>query len=216
MEHTESQNVERYLLDELNEQEAEAFEEHYFDCLTCTEDLRIGMALLEGGRQLVREEQQPKVAPVVSIDEHRPRRVPAWAAAVAASFITVLAGVPFLIRTPAPAFAIGTSADLAGMRSPGDDAHTILVKDGQPVVFLTEIPPEPPYAQYEIRVLDSRGTALTSLPVSPEQAKNLVPVVCRELGAGTYQLTIVGIEPAGQRAEIDSKRFIVKRQGSTS
>jgi hypothetical protein len=51
MTHTEALNTlapERYLLDEMAETERDAFEDHYFACLDCAEEVRIGGLMREG------------------------------------------------------------------------------------------------------------------------------------------------------------------------
>ena len=76
MDHAEAVQTnatERYLLGELNAAEVDAFEEHYFDCMSCADDVRTGVQLLDGGRQLVREPASTKTA-VVSMAAHRARR----------------------------------------------------------------------------------------------------------------------------------------------
>jgi hypothetical protein len=40
----------RYLLDEMSGSEREAFEEHYFSCHDCADELRAGAALIEGAK----------------------------------------------------------------------------------------------------------------------------------------------------------------------
>lgn len=53
MTHQESVNTlasERYLLEEMTELERHAFEEHFFDCADCAEDVRVGAYLREGAR----------------------------------------------------------------------------------------------------------------------------------------------------------------------
>ena len=44
--------VEKYLLDEFDSGNREAFEEHYFSCHECAEELKATVALLERGREL--------------------------------------------------------------------------------------------------------------------------------------------------------------------
>lgn len=53
MEHSEAANghaVERYLLGEMTEPEAEAFELHFFECTVCKEELASGALLVENLR----------------------------------------------------------------------------------------------------------------------------------------------------------------------
>jgi len=50
-----TQAVERYLLGEMPLEEREAFEEHYFSCRECAEDLRAGSALTRDLKQVLRD-----------------------------------------------------------------------------------------------------------------------------------------------------------------
>jgi hypothetical protein len=43
--------VERYLLDEMSEEHRQTFEEHYFQCETCADDLRVATAMLQGAKE---------------------------------------------------------------------------------------------------------------------------------------------------------------------
>ena len=79
-----------------------------------------------------------------------------------------------------------------------------------------DIPPDPPYLRYEVRVMDPSGKVVETKPITKIDAKDTLTLSFRERGAGTYKLVIVGIEPAGQRAEVANTPFIIKRPGSTS
>lgn len=52
----QEQLVERYLLNELSESERDQFEEHYFDCLDCAEEVRQGAHFTAGARHVLREQ----------------------------------------------------------------------------------------------------------------------------------------------------------------
>src|SRR5271167_1399409 len=59
MDHNEAvrlQAVEKYLLRELPPAQLEEYEEHYFDCPACAEDLKTAVAFMESTRQVFREE----------------------------------------------------------------------------------------------------------------------------------------------------------------
>jgi hypothetical protein len=66
MDHLQAENsmaCERYLLDEMSEQERNSFEDHYFSCLECAEDLRLAGLMRDGVRAgLV--ESRPAVVPI--------------------------------------------------------------------------------------------------------------------------------------------------------
>ncbi|MGI8988431.1 MAG: hypothetical protein ACR2I2_02465 [Bryobacteraceae bacterium] len=53
---TELQAVERYLLDELDSSQKEGFEEHFFTCAECAEDVKAGAALTDNLRAVARDE----------------------------------------------------------------------------------------------------------------------------------------------------------------
>jgi hypothetical protein len=53
MTHTEAASSlasERYLLDEMNEAEQDAFETHFFECSECAEDVKMGALMTAGAR----------------------------------------------------------------------------------------------------------------------------------------------------------------------
>jgi len=62
--------VERYLLDELSPPERDAFEEHYFGCPECAEELRVTAAFLSAARRELRRDGMvqplPEAAPAPS------------------------------------------------------------------------------------------------------------------------------------------------------
>jgi hypothetical protein len=66
MDHLQAENsmaCERYLLDEMTEEERNSFEDHYFSCLECAEDLRLAGLMRDGARAgLV--ESRPTVVPI--------------------------------------------------------------------------------------------------------------------------------------------------------
>jgi len=83
MDHQEAVSLgatERYLLGTLGDEQREAFEEHYFSCLECAEDLRAGMAVVAVARWL--PESRPDALPHGS--DVTPRQTPVITAAQAA------------------------------------------------------------------------------------------------------------------------------------
>ncbi len=66
--------VDRYLLDDLPAVERQDFEEHFFSCLECSNELRNGAIFIENARAVMREESSVPVA----INEAARRRPPFW------------------------------------------------------------------------------------------------------------------------------------------
>ncbi|HEX8409733.1 MAG TPA: hypothetical protein VF883_12800 [Thermoanaerobaculia bacterium] len=227
MDHTDAtatQATERYLLGELNAEETNAFEEHYFDCHLCAEDVRTGTAFFEGGRRLVREEreQERPVAPVAQIDEHpRWRR---WIPAAAAAMFAYLTMVPLLMRTAAPVakpmFALSGAAGI-----PIDSQNRGEVGDGEPIVpplitlkgdepgvLFYDLPGDEEHTRFQVRVLGPDGKVFETRLFTKEEVADGAPrhLVLQGAEAGTYFLEISAAGPAGQFKEISRRPFVVK------
>ncbi len=72
--------AERYLLDEMAEPDREQFEEHYFQCEECADDLRAAAAMVRGARagMTARSASTGPTGQVVSIAEARASARRAW------------------------------------------------------------------------------------------------------------------------------------------
>lgn len=206
---TATQATERYLLGELNAEETSAFEEHYFDCRLCAEDVRAGMAFFEGGRRLVREEreQERPVAPVAQIDEHpRWRR---WIPAAAAAMFAYLTMVPVLMRGPAPMAVVELGqplhAPVAELRDGAANAITVTGKE--PVLF-TVPATEENHLSYQVRLLDPAGHVLKTRVFKQEETLDRLSLTIHGVEPGVYHLSISAGEPL---REIGRIRVVVKR-----
>ena len=77
--------VERYLLEEMSEIERFAFEDHYFDCVECADDLRIAAKLREAVKDGLVAHAAPAQIVAMPVqrarDRWRPSVVVPWAAA---------------------------------------------------------------------------------------------------------------------------------------
>ena len=81
---------ERYLLEEMTELERHAFEEHFFDCADCAEDVRAGAYLREGARSgLVTAHASSSVVafPGKPASRQLPTFIP-WAAAASLALVS--------------------------------------------------------------------------------------------------------------------------------
>src|SRR5262245_47252240 len=87
----------RYLLDEMSDSERQVFEDHYFSCHDCADELRTGAALIEGTRAGMA--QQSAGAQVV------PMRPPRSKTGSATSFVTRTAWY----RSPAIGWAVAAT-----------------------------------------------------------------------------------------------------------
>lgn len=206
---TATQTTERYLLGELNAEETSAFEEHYFDCHLCAEDVRAGNALFEGGRRLVREEreQERPVAPVAQIKEHpRWRR---WIPAAAAAMFAYLTMVPLLMRgpVPMPVVELGQPIHAPAPELRDGAAGSITVTGKEPVLFSVPATEEN-HQSYQVRLLDPAGNVLRTRVVNQQETLDPLSLTIHGVEPGVYHLSISAGQPL---QEIDRIRVIVKR-----
>ena len=102
----ETQAVERYLLGEMPLEERDAFEEHYFACQDCAEQVRAGASLTSDLKRVLREGIPARTAPWASW-----LRWPVLAPACAAMFLAVVVGYQNLAVLPAQERPTGLAAE---------------------------------------------------------------------------------------------------------
>jgi hypothetical protein len=190
---------ERYLLDEMTEVERFEFEEHYFDCVECAEDVRLG--------DMVRQEARRAGAAVASNTHvgrpavvltsakwwRRPMVAAPWAVAAT---LAMVVGYQSLVTVPGLRDAGGPqSIEPVMLRGATRGAHTtVAIAPGQRFVALSAdllTPPQSSSLAYEI--LDANRSAVasgrSSVPASGAPLMLLVPV--DELQhAGRYTLLV--------------------------
>lgn len=212
MEHAyaaESRLPEQYLLGELNDAEAEEFEEHYFDCRVCADDVRDGMRLLDGGRELARRDPAP-VVPMAG------RRRQAWLQAAAAVVVLVGAATIAMVagRDGAPSLEVAQPLSLLMSEARGAAANDVTLRSGEPLVIYVDIPADRSFAAYDLRVRGGGSNDVASTRISGEQARDTLNLLLRELQPGTYEVIVEGIDDGGGRTAVASDQFTVRRAAS--
>jgi hypothetical protein len=204
-----------YLLGDLSAAERDAFEEHYFDCRVCAEDVRAGAAMFAAGREVA--------ANAPEVRRFRPLKWAASGAAAAALTIVVgyqsviiprvqsLAAPPVMeVLNPMPLVAAGAT------RGEASDEEVISFKRNETYVLYRDIPDEPRFPSYEIELRKAAGKVLTRSQISPELTSKLlikgdpIPIQVRALPAGRYVLAIRGVREDGNRPELVSYSVVVK------
>ena len=206
MEHLEAVNtlaIERYLLEEMPQEERDAFEEHFFSCAECADDVREAAAMREGVRAGLaaaagapRERgDRPRVVPMRPAPARwRSSVVLPWAAAallaVGLGYQTV-AG-PLWPRPQGGSFALTPATLRPASRgqeavvSPGPGAILTLAVDLGGAPFEGDI-------QYELARADGKTVASGSAP-PPSPGAPLLLMVPNSMLAGSerFVLTLHG------------------------
>ena len=189
MEHQDwidSMAAETYTLGELEPAKRDAFEEHFFDCPTCSNDVRDAAKLVAG----IRTQDVRAITPAA------PRLK--WWAAAAVIFAAGLSYQSFWVipRT----LATKSSASLAEvitLESTSRGANDQIVKTihGDEAVALTfPIETDQPQARYTCEVRDAGGRTRATLSVPRAKASEPVLKVLQPhtLSSGNYKLVIRG------------------------
>jgi hypothetical protein len=220
MNHTEaveSQASEKYLLGELSAELREEYEEHYFSCAECSDELRAAAELLAAGRRI------SSAAPAREPDYVRPPRGwfpwmnplvvgPALAALLLVIAYQNLVSIPrYRKQSAAPQVLPMYSLLTANTR--GDRGLVFSVAPGHSFGLYVDVPVDPAYSNYLLRLESPGGsTPLRSLS-SKEAEKTQVIVLNPGRQAGNYALVIAGLadgaDPSSAR-ELARLQFTVE------
>jgi len=211
----ETRAAERYLTGELPSAEREAFEQHYFECEVCAQDVRLG-AVFAANLSAVFEEDATAKKRGKLIQMAPPRA--AWAAALAAGLaLFAFSGWQNAVAIPglrAQVRALETPRLLAPVVLPpsarGAEGRTIEASAG-PLIPISLVPGaalgEGPY---ECRLETGAGAMLWRAPVrsfdSDGNVSVLLPV--SSLRSGSYAWVLSG---DGGRREVERYRFQLRR-----
>jgi hypothetical protein len=207
MDHREaqkSQAVERYILNEMSDDERDRFEEHYFDCRDCGADVLALESMMANGRAIAHEEP---IANQQSIDKEKvipfpPRRSWAWISVAAAAVLVVIAGVLVPSRQK-PSMEFVTAATFITGESRGPGAPPIELRAGVSNNLLVVVTsPEWKFPKYEFQLRKTDGKVDLTARMTAEQAKDQVTLLPRSLPAGSYILAIHGVRTDGNRPVI--------------
>ncbi len=232
MDHNEAvrlQAAEKYLLGELPKEQHAAFEEHFFDCPACAEEMKATAAFMESARQVYRE-QVPETVEVKGLVPASPTARgwfawlrPAFAIPVFAAlllFIGYQNGVTIPnLKQASPGVVIGEGAksfSLLSADSRGEGTSAPKIAVGAREDFRLEVDmPGNSSTGYSCQIQDESGKVLASFTVSSEEAKNTVTRIIRggSLKPGRYTIAIFkGQTPAqtDNQSAAAQKSFVVE------
>jgi len=208
--------TERYLLDELDPELRDEFEEHYFDCSECALDIRAGAQFVAHTKTVLAEGTEP--TPVRAIPNRRPVGWFAWLrpafAAPALALLLAVMGYQNLVTYPQlnqPQVLPSASVNF-GTWSAGGPATT--VPAGKGLLLFVRIPPDGAYARYTADLYSPAGKLEGSFTIAPtagqDQWSVTVPGIHRE--AGTYTMTVHGFTAGGAGKELGNTSFELQIQ----
>ena len=211
MDHDEAvrlQAAEKYLLGQLPKEQHAAYEEHYFDCSVCAEEIKATAAFMESARQVAREQM------VQTIDAKRLTLAtpsngrwfawlkPAFAIPVMAALLLYIGyqnGVTIpRLKDSSSAPIISSSFQLLGSvrggNESGDATNKVPVKQGESFLLKFDFTPTGTSSEYSWRLLDPFGRQVRYGTLGGDKKYQAVslPVVGGVQSAGKYNLVFFG------------------------
>lgn len=198
--------VEKYLLDEFDEEKKDAFEDHFFSCDDCAGEIKAGAALLAHGREIFVRERQAQRELRAAASRAQPAKrdrfawlwpnfaVPAMALMLGVLTFQNLVQFPSLQRSivalsspavlPAPLY-------LASGATRGEQLPSVIAAPGQPFLLQIDFRDKTGGA-HAAELYDSAGKKLWSLPVAgtPANGELTLQVPSGNLPAGVYSLAM--------------------------
>ncbi len=195
--------AERHVSGELPSAERDAFEEHFFDCPECAEEVRWELIFAANARALLRERAAEPPSTnwfAECIAWFRPRQALSFSLA-ANALLVLMFGLVFVSRSREPIGVHLVPAYFAPgpVRGPGDmDAP--LIPAGMPA-FLARIPsPGARYSSYSYIILNADGKReMTGAlgPVDSDYNELYLEVSLKDLPQGVHTLEVLG-NPEGK------------------
>src|SRR5262249_14999465 len=154
---TQNHASERYLLGELSDAERDAFEEHFFSCSECAEEVRAGAIFLSNARAVFQEDdlrtQESRWEALLAW--LRPH--PVWAAAAAAAMVSVLVVSSYQSLVALPR----ARSELAQLNAPQALTYRFLRRVVRSDEQVIEAPPGNAPLVFSLDVASKRGRSLT-------------------------------------------------------
>lgn len=208
MNHSEAvrlEAAERYLLGELPPDVREQFEDHFFGCLECAEDVRAGAVFVDGARDILKSDGDRAPARVALKDPSRGWWTSLFRPAVLVPVMALLilfAAYQNIVVIPGLSKAVSESNtpqtlqsfSLATANSRAGGALSINAAHNKPFTLFLDIPPGNQFAFYTCDLQTESGTLIVSSKVLPEDAKETVQLLIppSRLGVGKYVLVVRG------------------------
>jgi hypothetical protein len=231
MDHSEAVHLraaEKYVLGTLPKEQHAAYEEHYFDCPACAEEIKATVAFMECARQVVREEDlEPvgakRLAPAAPTTGGWFAWLrPAFAFPVLAALLLFIGyqnavTIPRLKDSSSSQMGqiISTSFQLRGSvrggNESGDAANKVRVRSGESFVLNFDFTPTGTFSEYDWQLRDQAGRAVKSGTISGDKKYQAVSLNMAGgvESAGKYNLVFFGsADGAGQTTnESESERL---------
>jgi hypothetical protein len=225
MDHSEAlqqRATEKYLLNELDPDLRDQFEDHLFDCQDCALDLRAAAMFVEQSKIVLAE--APVTSPVPVRDAYPAKSTgwfawlrPAFAVPVMALLLAVI-GYQNFVTYPKlmqaanePQVAPWASVNVS---TRGPAPQQVKVHPGEGFNLIVNLPPVQEYSLYKFELYNPEGKLQWSGQVaapSPDEARSIY-IPGAGLEQGNYTLATIGITSTGKRSKVGNNLVEVQIQ----
>jgi hypothetical protein len=223
MDHLEAKRLhasEKYTLGELTADQRDAYEEHYFDCAECAEDVKATLTFVAAGREVFREDPVP-----VGVAPEQPTPRSRWTSwfrpmiSIPAMGVLLLA-VGYYSRTSKPQIGVITAPGQTILSSPSfglrggdrlENEKTIVQLQGNDSVQLhfDFVPSQVQnFSSYTGELQDSASRVLLQFSIPPDRVNKEVNLIVPSglLHPGDHILTVFGRD-SSSAAKIPVAKF---------
>jgi hypothetical protein len=197
--------AERYLLGELNAAEREAYEEHFFSCDACFEQVKIGTEFVAHVRHIGTEGPQSPLAPGfmfwLMTNARQPLTITAFGFLLFASGIAIhQSSVIAHLKEPRPEMR----SVLTGVAHGSGEANLIKVPKNSALSLNVEYTPKGEFISYRVQILSSSGKVLHSvaLPETHLGTTASIAMPADALRPGQYSIVVFGRRGDGTQEEV--------------
>jgi len=202
--------TERYLLQELNRAEQDEFEEHFFECRECGDDVRAGSAFITYSQSELTEVPQP--SPAASVRKRTPETWWSWLrpafSAPALALLLGVIGYQNLVTYPQLTQALNRpligSWVSVNVGTRGTEARLVRARPGEGFGVLLDIPPQEGFMSYMVDLYNPAGKLEWSgrIPNASAGENRQIYIPGRNRQPGVYTLVVSGTNPAGENKEL--------------
>ena len=210
-----TQAAERYLLNELADADRDAFEDHYFSCATCAEDVKSGTQMRDGVRAGLLDTAAVTRSKVVPIESRRRSVTTTFIPWAVAASLAVVAGYQALWVVPGlRQDAIGPAATVPLLLKPASrGAVPTVTSSGSGVIAfaldLNSAAEAGAPLTYDLRTVDGQSVVSGAVTAPPAGTPLLLVIPATRLASpGAYTLMIGG---NGSSTPVAEYRFAVAK-----
>jgi hypothetical protein len=214
--------TEKYLLNELEPEVRDQFEEHFFGCQECALDVRAAAEFVERSKGVLAEERRAVPVPAAAA---KPAGLTWWQTALRPAFavpvmavLLAVVGYQNLVTLPHLALVANSPQVLRwasiNVSTRGGTAPVIVTQPGKGFLLFVNIPPERGYARYTADLYNPAGKLEWTLTIPADSANDALAlqVPGANRAAGTYTLAVRGVTAAGETSELGHNSFELQIQ----